>query len=480
MPLMSQPMISVAGIRGIVGDSLTPDSFLQYLLAFATLADGRPVVLGCDSRLSRDMLRHLAFAALSSAGCDVIDIGMACTPTVGIMVKELKAGGGIAVTASHNPSQWNAYKFFGPDGCFLSREKNTELLAICETQRYRRASYRNLGRVRPLEGSAHTHLKRVLAAVDLSGVPARRFKVVVDCVNGVGASVIGPLLEKLKCQVVYIDNDPTQEFPRNPEPLPENLTGLCDAVIAENADIGFAVDPDGDRLAIVDETGRAIGEERTIVLAADALLSGLGRAPLPPNSTESDLDAAPAPKGPIVVNLSTTRAIDDVAVKHGVDLYRTPIGEANVVEAILEAEALVGGEGNGGVIFPNVHPGRDAATGVALVLAHLAAHGGKASELNATIPDYVMVKQKSGADDLDPSTLSGRMRVEFVDAERISAEDGIKADYADCWVHLRPSGTEPVVRIFAEAPDAEKAAALVMRVRQKVLLKKGIDFTQMG
>ncbi len=448
-------MISVAGIRGIVGDSLVPETFLRYILAFATLCDGGDIVVGGDSRLSRHMMRHLAFAGLESAGCNVHDIGLAPTPTVGFMIKELAAAGGIAITASHNPSPWNAYKFFGPDGSFLNQDQNDQLLEIAANGNFRRASFRELGRVRTVDDAIDRHIERVLRAVDVPVIQAQKFKVSVDCVNGVGALIMKPLLDRLGCDSTLFDTDVDAEFPRNPEPLPENLEKLGEAVRAAGADVGFAVDPDVDRLAIVDETGRPIGEERTIVLAAESVLS-LGSG--------SDR--------PLVVNLSTTRAMDDVAQRHGVVLHRTPIGEAHVVGRIRDSNALIGGEGNGGVIYPPVHPGRDAATGVALLLAALAAEPElKMSELNARIPDYVMVKTKTSSVGLDLMSLAARMSEEFSDAEELVTEDGVKAALGDSWVHLRPSGTEPVIRIFAEAPTREAADCLITRVRTRVLGK---------
>lgn len=450
---MSQPMISVAGIRGIVGDSLVPETFLRYVLAFATLVEGGDVVVGGDSRLSRAMMRHLAFAGLASAGCRVHDIGLAPTPTVGMMVRELGAAGGIAITASHNPAQWNAYKFFGPDGGFLDREKNRVLLEIAESGRFRRAGYRDLGTVMPRTDAIDRHLEKVLAVVDREAIAARRFRVVVDCVNGVGGMILHPLLERLGCEAELFDIDVNAEFPRNPEPLPENLGRLGEAVRSSGADVGFAVDPDADRLALVDETGRPIGEERTIVLASDAVLAR----------------ADQGGRGPLVVNLSTTRAMDDVAARYGVPLFRTPIGEAHVVGRIRETGAMIGGEGNGGVIYPPVHPGRDAATGVALVLSALAAEPGlKLSQLNARIPDYVMVKTKFESQGVETAALVARMKEEFADAQALVTDDGVKAVFADRWVHLRPSGTEPVIRIFAEAPDRDSAQFLIDRARRRV------------
>ena len=336
---MSRPMISVAGIRGVVGESLVVEEFLRYVLAFATIMEGGPVVVGGDSRVSRDMMRHLAFAGLMSAGCRVHDVGLVPTPTVGLMIRELGARGGIAITASHNPAEWNAYKFFDHHGSFLNRAQNKTLLEIAQNAAFRRASYDQLGRVEPRTDAITRHIDRVLATVDTSAVAGRGYRAVVDCVNGVGGLIMRPLLERLGVEAEFLHTDVDRPFPRNPEPLPENLKELAARVRDARADIGIAVDPDVDRLAIVDETGRPIGEERTIVLAAGAAL-----------------EASP---GPMVVNLSTTRAMNDLAERHGVPLHRTPIGEAHVVGRIREVDALIGGEGNGGVIYPAVHCGRE-------------------------------------------------------------------------------------------------------------------------
>lgn len=441
---MSRPMISVAGIRGVVGESLVVEEFLRYVLAFATIMEGGPVVVGGDSRVSRDMMRHLAFAGLMSAGCRVHDVGLVPTPTVGLMIRELGARGGIAITASHNPAEWNAYKFFDHHGSFLNRAQNRTLLEIAENAAFRRAPYDHLGRVEPRTDAITRHIDRVLATVDTSAVAARRYRAVVDCVNGVGGLIMRPLLERMGVEAEFLHTDVDKPFPRNPEPLPENLRELGARVRDTGADIGLAVDPDVDRLAIVDETGRPIGEERTIVLAAGAAL-----------------EASP---GPMVVNLSTTRAMNDLAERHGVPLHRTPIGEAHVVGRIREVDALIGGEGNGGVIYPAVHCGRDSATGVALVMAAMAAKGARVSELNAAVPDYAMVKTKFPLGGTDFAEAARRVRAAFPDAKGWNTEDGVKAEFDNRWVHIRPSGTEPVVRVFAEAPDAAAARELVERV----------------
>jgi len=448
---MSKPMISVAGIRGVVGESLRAEEFLRYAMAFATLVNGGKVVVGGDSRTSRELLRHLAFGALISAGCEVIDLGLVPTPTVGLMITHLKAAGGIAITASHNPAEWNAFKFFGSHGSFLDESQKNELLRIEKSGEFLRATHDDLGRVAALDTSIGIHIERVLEAVDVSAIRSQRFKVVVDCINGVGQLIAEPLLDALGCEVEFLHGEPTGRFGRNPEPLPENLVELGEAVRAAGAHIGFAIDPDADRLAVVDETGRPIGEERTLVLSAYNVLR---------HRQERRLTG-----GTLVANLSTTRALDDLGDRFGCRVVRTPIGEAWVVKAIMENEALIGGEGNGGVIYPRVHPGRDSATGMALILDSLAAAGGPLSALNSRVPDYVMVKTKFPATAEAVSQLNDLVSREFGDAQQIVTEDGVKAIYADRWVHVRPSGTEPVVRIFAEGPSNAAAEELVKRAQ---------------
>lgn len=449
---MSKPMISVAGIRAIVGDSLRVEEFFRYALAFATLVKGGKVVVGSDTRSSRHMLRHLAFAALESAGCEVIDLGLVPTPTVGLMITELGAAGGIAITASHNPAEWNAYKFFGSHGSFLGEAEKNELLRIAENGDFLRKDYMGIGSVKPLDTAIDVHVKRVLAAVDVEAIRAQKFKVAVDCVNGVGGRIAGPLLEALGCEASYLYTDMNAPFPRNPEPLPENLVELGERVRATGADVGFAIDPDADRLAVVDEQGRALGEERTLVLASW-------------NALRKNRAAGKA-DGLMVANLSSTRALDDVAKEFGAKMVRTPIGEAWVVKGITDNQAIIGGEGNGGVIYPNVHPGRDSATGMALILEALAVAGRPLSLLNRKIPDYVMVKTKFPATETAVRNLKELVGGEFADAGEVVTEDGVKAVYADRWVHVRPSGTEPVVRIFAEGPDEAAAQELVKRAQK--------------
>lgn len=445
--MTSKPMISVAGIRAIVGESLQPETFLRYVMAFGTMCKGGRIVVGSDTRLSRHMVRNLVHAGLTAVGCQVVEIGLVATPTVGLTVRRLNAAGGIAITASHNPAEWNALKFFGPTGTFLTPEANKTLLKIESEGAFHLASFQQLGAVELLDDAIDFHIRVVLEQVDNFAIRSRGFRASIDSVNGVGHLMLSPLMDRLGVQSDWIHATIDHPFAHNPEPLPENLGNLSSSVREHHSNLGFAVDPDADRLALVDETGRAIGEERTLPLVARCLLqSGL--------------------RGPLVVNLSTSQAIDHVAQEFNVPVYRTPIGEAHVVGKIDEVKALLGGEGNGGVIFPRIHPGRDAATGVALILHALAKapEGTTLSQLNAQIPDFAMIKTKHSIDGMDFAALVARLEKIFPDKTSVNLEDGFKATLAKSWVHIRPSGTEPVVRIFAEAPDKDQAQALVDRV----------------
>ncbi|NQU44248.1 phosphoglucosamine mutase [bacterium] len=444
---MAKPMISVAGIRGTVGGSLVPEEFLKFAAAFASSLDRRVVVLGSDTRPSREMVRHLVLGACMAAGCQVLDLGIVPTPTVGLMTRHLGAGGGIAVTASHNPLDWNALKFFSPDGVFLTRDEMDQVL-----DRYGRADfdYRpwdELGSVEMVANPTTPHLERVIANVDAEEIRSANFKVAIDLCNGAGIEMLPELLERLGCRVIPILDDPAQAFERVAEPLPENIGSLAETVKREGADLGFAVDPDADRLALVDETGRPIGEERTLTLAARHILQKRSKT-------------AKGQPPPLVANLSTTRALDDVAHEFGTEVERTLIGEANVVERIRSVKAWIGGEGNGGVIYPDIHAGRDAATGMALILEALATARCSLSELNSQVPDYAMVKKKVGIEGMKLADIYGSLREVFSDTTDYNLIDGMKISWPNRWVHVRPSGTEPILRVFAEAPSLKEAESL--------------------
>jgi phosphomannomutase len=442
-------MVSVSGMRGHVGTDLTPELVARYAAALGAWAAraGRPlVVLGRDARTSGPMFAHAAAAGLMSVGVDVVDLGMVPTPTVQLAVEHHHAGAGLILTASHNPIEWNALKFVGPDGVFLDADAGAAVRALADAGPSR-ADWSRIGRVREDPDAVARHLDAILAlpVIDVAAIRARGFHVALDCVRGAGAVAIPPLLERLGVRMTGIHLEPDGRFPHPPEPVPENLRDLGRLVRESGADLGLAVDPDVDRLALVDETGVAIGEDYTLALAVRAVLSAGGN-----------------PKGGkpvVVVNLSTSLVVEDAARDFGARFVRAPVGEANVARAIREEGALVGGEGNGGVILPGLHIGRDAPLGVALILHYLAKVGAPLSRVIASAPRYTILKAKAPrAQDLGASF--DRMRRRFPDAS-VDDRDGLRLAWRDRWLHVRPSGTEPIVRLIAEAPTAADAEQLV-------------------
>jgi phosphomannomutase len=456
-------MISVSGIRGHVGTDLTPELVTRYAAALgawvrtsalpqtAVRTDGRPaVVLGRDSRTSGAMFAHAAAAGLMSVGVDVIDAGMVPTPTVQLAVEHHRAGAGLILTASHNPIEWNALKFVGPDGIFLDAEAGARLRDLAEAGPPR-LGWEGLGERREDREAVGRHLDAVLALplLDVPAIQARRFRVALDCVRGAGVTAIPPLLERLGCTVSAINLEPDGRFPRAPEPVPENLGELGELVRREGADIGVAVDPDVDRLALVDERGEPIGEDYTLAFAVRAVL---------------DRRTSDAQSATVVVNLSTSLVVEDAARRAGARFVRAPVGEANVARAIRDLGAVIGGEGNGGVMLPALHIGRDAPLGLALILHLLATNGVTASELVASSPRYTIVKAK-GPRGPELAPLYQRLRSRFADAAA-DDRDGLRLAWRDRWVHVRPSGTEPIVRLIAEAPTADEADALITAARE--------------
>ena len=441
-------MVSVSGVRGIVGRDLTPDLVARFAAAFGVLAAeaGRPsVVLARDARTSGPMFAAAARAGLQSAGCEVIECGLIPTPTAQLAVEHHAAGGGIVLTASHNPIEWNALKFVGPDGVFLDAETGARLLALVEGD-IPRASWDRVGEVRADDGAVARHLDRLLALpdLDLAAIRRRRFAVALDCVRGAGGTIMPQLLETLGCRVEVINGQTDGRFPRPPEPVPEHLGDLGAAVRRAGAEVGVAVDPDVDRLALVDETGAAIGEDYTLAFAVEAVLRRR--------------------RGPVVVNLSTSLVVDDAARAFGVSVQRAPVGEANVARAMRAAHAVVGGEGNGGVMLPALHLGRDAPLAAALVLDLLATDRAGIAARVAARPRYAIVKAKAPR---GPDLAAGYRALEarFGDAAR-DLQDGLRLAWPDRWLHVRPSGTEPIVRLIAEAPSRGDADALVAAARE--------------
>jgi len=456
---MHELMISVAGIRGIVGDNVTPELFAKFAAAYGSFIGGvgKKLIIGRDTRVSGEMLKSAVIAGLVSVGCEVVDIGISPTPTVGIMVKKLKADGGIVLSASHNPAEWNALKLVWNDGIFMDAETAQKFLARFQENKINYVPYTKLGKVTQFNQAIDLHLKSVLSVVNPAIIKKKRFKVVLDTCNGAGSVIIPRLLTQLGGKVIHLNSALDGKFAHNPEPLPENLNQLSRKVKSEKADFGIATDPDVDRVAFVSEKGIPIGEENTLALCVDFLLK-----------KRSEVRGQRSEKPIIVVNLSTSRMHDDLAEKYGAKVIRTRIGEANVARKMLaEKKCLIGGEGNGGVIYPPVHYGRDAATGISLVLEYLAKSGKILSELVQGIPQYQIVKEKFTYPREKIPVLLEKIKQQFV-SEQQDVTDGIKIIYPDSWVHIRSSGTEPVVRIIAEAKTISAAKQLCKNIQNLV------------
>ncbi|MDB4908691.1 MAG: Phosphoglucosamine mutase, archaeal-related protein [Gemmatimonadetes bacterium] len=443
-------MVSVSGIRGRVGESLTPEVMVRYASAFGAwaLAQGKSgkVVVGRDSRVSGPMFHRVVLGALQSVGCTVIDIGLTTTPTCQLAVEHHHAAGGLMLSASHNPIEWNALKFIGSSGLFLEAHEGTAMRALAD-RHISCVTWDKLGAVEADTEAANRHLEMVLAIpyVDVERIRARKFRVALDCVRGAGAVIVPQLLERLGCQVTAIHMEPDGRFPHPPEPTGDNLRDLEQLVKSSGAEIGFAVDPDVDRLAIVSDEGKAIGEDYTLALASRLVLRYR--------------------KGPVVTNLSTSRVVEDAAVACGSTLERAPVGEVNVAVKMRETNAPIGGEGNGGVILPELHLGRDAPVGIALVLQLLAEEARPLSAIVAESPRYVIVKDKLDRPNAPLDSVYAALTGAFPGAH-VDRQDGLRLSWPDRWVHVRPSGTEPIVRVIAEAPTADEAAALVRQSRE--------------
>jgi len=457
-------MVGVSGVRGIVGKDLTADVVTQWARGFGLWlregtsaggpGPGTSVVIGRDARTSGPMFAAAVTAGLTSVGCDVIDIGLVPTPTVQLAVEHHRAGGGIAITASHNPIEWNALKFIGPDGIFLDGMDGARVQKLVGEDGGGRG---RTGKVMTDEGAVERHLDAVLklSAVDAERIRKRKFMVALDAVRGAGGPVMRALLERLGCEVAGINLEPDGHFPRSPEPVPENLGGLSTLVTRAGAELGIAVDPDVDRLAIVDETGTPIGEDYTLAFAVRAVLGG-------PADGRTGGPKTPSPS--VVCNLSTSLVVEDAARDCGADVVRTPVGEVHVARAIVRLGAVIGGEGNGGVMYPALHAGRDAPVAAALLLTLLARDGRRVSELVAAAPRYAIVKAKvARGPALEPVYAALRRR--FADAQ-VDTEDGLRLAWRDRWLHVRPSNTEPIIRLIAEAPSGAGAQELVDEARR--------------
>ncbi len=442
--LLAGLMVSASGVRGIVGERLTPEVILRVAGAHAALLPPGPIVVGRDSRPSGAWVSRAAEAALLASGRDVIAVGLAPTPTILYAIRHHRAAGGLAITASHNPAPWNALKLFGPGGTFLSPSEAADVARRARTERPTWVTHDKVGAAKD-DGDAivrHRDAILALASLDVARVRSRAFHVAVDCVNGAGSEATPALLEALGCRVERLHCIPDGRFPRVPEPLPENLGGLGETVRSTGAAIGFANDPDADRLAMVDERGAPIGEERTLQIAVDWALR---RRP-----------------GLVVVNASTSMGIDVLARRYGATVERSRVGEAHVAERLVAGGGVIGGEGNGGVIFPELHATRDGLLAAAITLDWLALDDRPFSERVAELPPLVMVKRKLDLRISAPGDLTAALRAAFPDGVRNDL-DGEKYVWEDRWVQVRASGTEPIVRIIAEAPAASQAEALASR-----------------
>jgi phosphomannomutase len=449
-------IISVSGMRGIVGTDLTPELVTRHaaaLGAWARAAGNPTVVLGRDARTSGAMFAMAAKAGLISAGVDVIDLGIVPTPTVQLAVEYHHAGAGLILTASHNPIEWNALKLVGPDGIFLDIEDGASVRELAE-RGPERVDWSGIGSVREDTEAVSRHIEQVLALpqIDVELIRSKRFRVALDCVRGAGGTIMPGLLERLGCHMSAINLETDGRFPRPPEPVPENLEELGRLVRDSGAQIGVAVDPDVDRLALVDEHGRAIGEDYTLAFAVQAVLGRNGAR------------GGPDHQAPVVVaNLSTSMVVENAATSAGAVFERAPVGEANVAQFIQRLGAVIGGEGNGGVMFPQVHIGRDAPVGLALILHLLATTRFTVSGLVEAAPRFSIVKAKvPRRDNLAPTYQ--RLQSRFTDAT-VDDRDGLRLAWPGRWVHLRPSGTEPVIRVIAEAATVEDAQMLISECR---------------
>lgn len=446
---------SISGIRGTIGgkagDGLTPIDIVKFTAAYGSWVinktQNKKIVLGRDARISGEMVNNLVIGTLQGLGIEVIDLGLSTTPTVEIAVPFEKAGGGIILTASHNPKQWNALKLLNEKGEFISDLDGKEVLEMAENADFAFANVNELGKVVANDGYLQKHIDIILALplVDVAAIKQANFKIAVDCVNSTGGIFVPALLKALGVQTVYeLYCEPNGEFPHNPEPLPENLTEIAKVVQEKGADLGIVVDPDVDRLCFVNQDGSMFGEEYTLVAVADYILKNT------PGNTVS--------------NLSSTRALRDVTEKAGGEYHAAAVGEVNVVNQMKATNAIIGGEGNGGIIYPELHYGRDALVGIALFLTHLAKFGQSISILRSTYPAYHISKNKiTLTPEMDIDHLLIKVQEKYKN-EKTSTIDGLKIDFANEWVHLRRSNTEPIIRIYSEAENETTAENLAQKI----------------
>lgn len=449
---------SISGIRGTIGGeqgiNLTPIDIVECTAAFGqwmiNSGNNKKIVVGRDGRITGKMVSDLVVNTLLMQGIDVIDLGLSTTPTVEIAVPMENAGAGIILTASHNPKQWNALKFINEKGEFISKADGEALLKLIDNKDLIFAYVEKIGKYEENDGYIKKHIDAILALdyIDVDLIKSKNYHVVVDAINSTGSIAIPPLLDALNCTYTIINAEVNGEFAHNPEPLPKHLTELCEVIVKEKGDLGISVDPDVDRLALVQEDGVCFGEEYTLVAVADSILN--------------------KKKGNTVSNLSSTRALADVTQKHGGTYTAAAVGEVNVVKTMKDTNAVIGGEGNGGVILPDLHYGRDALAGIALVLNLMAEKDKPLSAIRKEYPEYTIVKNKVQlAEDLPLEVIFDKIKKEL-EGEKFNEIDGLKINFDDGWVHLRASNTEPIVRLYAEAASKERAEELTKLILDKI------------
>lgn len=442
-------MTSVSGVRGIIGESLTPEVIVKYVTAFGQKLFGQKVIVGADPRESSRFIQPLVKSCLMACGCTAVDIGYSPTPTAELAVIESKAAGGIVITASHNPQEWNGLKFIGADGMFLPEKEIYALFQEADSRKRVYKGWDELGNEETFPDAIDNHLQLIydLPYLDIDLIRKRAFKIAIDCVNGAGATIIPKLLTHFGCEVIELNTEFTGKFAHNPEPVPQNLIDLAVAVKENHADFGLAVDPDVDRLAIISNEGNPLGEEYTLALAVKFVLS--------------------KKLGYVVVNLSTSRVIDEIAQYYNVLLFKTKVGEINVSQRMKEVDAVIGGEGNGGVILPELHYGRDAIVATALILQALAEFGDTISQLKQSLPQYYILKDKESIKNIDANNVIEHFAEKYKD-EQLDLTDGLRIDRCDSWIHLRKSNTEPIVRIIVESRTPEISWRILQEVKEKI------------
>jgi phosphomannomutase len=440
-------MRSVSGIRGIIGEGLTPENIVKHIYAFTTLLNNKDIIVGGDPRTSNTFIRPMVKSTLMACGYNVVDIGITPTPTVQIAVEKVNAAGGIAITASHNPVEWNGLKFMGPDGLFLPQGSIKKLFDAADNINRQYVNWKSIGKKSQYPSAIDDHLEKIynLSFINVDQIRNKKFKVALDCVNGAGGLIIPKLLEHLGCEVIGINLEPTGIFAHTPEPVPQNLKDLARIVNENNCNIGFAVDPDVDRCAIIGNDGNSIGEEYTLAIAIKYILS--------------------QKLGHVVINLSTSRAIDDIVQYYNSVLHKTKVGEINVAEKMRDISAVIGGEGNGGVILPDAHLGRDAPVAIALTLQQLAEFGGTLTEFKQTLPQYYILKDKAPIGNVDPDKVIEHFSNHYKN-EQLNSTDGLRIDHSEYWIHLRKSNTEPIMRIIVESRTPEKSWEILQQTKE--------------